>query len=76
MLVERCRLIDEKTFTMVTEVGQRISLFESKSSRRSKTSHTNNMSSYTSRFSKSCSIEEKKIKLKYQLDMNRLAMRR
>ena len=28
--VERCRLIDEKTFTMVTEVGQRISLFESK----------------------------------------------
>ena len=81
--VERCRLIDEKTFTMVTEVGQRISLFESKSSRRSKSSHinskssrTNSRSSYTSRSSKSCSLEEKEIILKYQLDMNRLAMRR
>ena len=31
--VERCRLIVENTFTMVTEVGQCISLFESKSSR-------------------------------------------
>ena len=34
--VERYRLIYEYTFTIVTEVGQRISLFESKSSRRSK----------------------------------------
>ena len=74
--VERCRLIDEKTFTMVTEVGQRISLFESKSSRRSKSSRTNSRSSYTSRSSKSCSLEEKEIIPKYQLDMNRRAMRR
>ena len=74
--VKRCWLIDEKTFTMVTEVGKLISLFESKSSRRSKSSHTNSRSSYTSRSSKSCSFEEKDIILKYQLDMNRLAMRR
>ena len=75
--VERCRLIDEKTFTMVTEVGQRISLFETKSFRGSKSYHANSRSSYTSsRSSKSCSLVEKEIILKYHLDMNQLVMRR
>ena len=74
--VEMCMLIYENTFTMVTEVGRRISLFKSKSSRGSDSSHTISRSSYTSRSSKSCSLEEKEIILKYQLDMNRLVMKR
>ena len=41
-----------------------------------KVPHTNCRSSYTSRSSKSFSLEEKEIILKYQLDMNRLAMKR
>ena len=63
--VKSCRLIDENTFTMVTEGGQRISLFESKSSSDSKSSRTNSRSSCTSRSRKSCSLEEKEIILKY-----------
>ena len=61
---------------MVTEVVQRISLFESKSSSGSKSYHTSNRSSYTDRSRKSCSLEEKENILKYKLDMNRLAMKR
>ena len=42
--IERCMLIQEKTFTMVTEIGKPISLFESKSSRGSKSYHISSTS--------------------------------
>ena len=61
---------------MVTEIGKRISLFESKSSWGSKSYHTSSRSSCSSRSRKSCSLEEKEIILKYQFDLNRLAMKR
>ena len=73
--LERYRHIEEKTFTMVTEVRQRISLIESKSSRCSTSYHTSSRSSYSSRSKKSCSLEGNESILKYKLDMNRLPMK-
>ena len=63
--IEMCMLIEEKTFTVVTEVGKPISLFESKSSMGSKIYYISSRSSYSSRNWKSCSLENKEIILKY-----------